>query len=121
MQGDLEAAEPFRRRSIGIGERLVQLEPANIEWRHQLSTDLNNLAAILNSKQDFAGAAKLFSRDLEIMESLVKSDPANPKWRQALSVSYNNSGGLALAARGDTAEAERHRASAASSSRCSAS
>jgi tetratricopeptide (TPR) repeat protein len=53
---------------------------------------MEDLAELLQSQGDFAGALQTFEASMAIVRQLAERDPANPQWQRDLSVAYRSIG-----------------------------
>jgi tetratricopeptide (TPR) repeat protein len=86
------AAEQSARRSLALTERLLDLAPANREYRDNMASADNALGQTLHLSGNLTDAIDLFQSGIRIREQLVAEDPNNSEFRRKLLVSYGNLG-----------------------------
>ena len=95
----VEASRDYRE-AHRLAKQLTDGDPANTDWRRDLSVSHNKIGNVLVAQGDGAGALAAYRKAHEIFNSLVAHDPANTGWQRDLSVS-NEKIGDALVAQGD--------------------
>ena len=105
--GDLPAAtrqlEEFHRQT----EARAASDPANTEWRRDLSVSREKLGDVAAAAGDLAAARGHYQAALDIRTRLAAADPANAGWQRDLAASRIQLGEIAAAA-GDLAAARDH-------------
>ena len=109
-QGDLAGALAEHRAGKAIVERLVELDPGNVEWRHDLAASHKRLGKLLETEGELAAALAEYQAGKALAERLVELDPEHAQWQLILSLSHLGIGNV-LRAQGDLAGAlAQHRA-----------
>jgi len=103
-QGDLPEALNAFRRSPTIRQRLVDADPANAGWQHDLAILFLKVGDVVVAQGHLSEALKSFRDSTAIAQRLANTDPANAGWQRHLSVSYEKVGSV-LAAQGNLPEA----------------
>ena len=101
--GRVGEAERLYRQGLVIAEELAAAEPANTEFRRDLSIFYGRLADLVRSVGRVGEAERLSRQGLVIVEELAAAEPANTGFRRELSVSLppaGRSGTLGGAGRG---------------------
>jgi eukaryotic-like serine/threonine-protein kinase len=87
--GGHEEAEARFQDYLGLAQRLVELEPENLDYRLELGYAHSNLGSVREAKGDFEGAVREYSRTLEVKEDLVRRDPERINWVGELAETHN--------------------------------
>ncbi|MBS0551034.1 MAG: tetratricopeptide repeat protein [Proteobacteria bacterium] len=95
----VEASRDYRE-AHRLAKQLTDGDPANTDWRRDLSVSHNKIGNVLVAQGDGAGALAAYRKGHEIFKSLVAHDPANTGWQRDLSVSHEKIGDV-LVAQGD--------------------
>ena len=97
-----------RKQLVGTAQqtliRLVQVDPANTEWQHNLSVSNDTIGDVLVAQGEGPAALRAYQEALTIREGLAKLDPANTEWQRDLFVSKVKIGNV-LVSQGDGARA----------------
>ena len=81
--GDREAASEFYRRSIAIGVKLLETQPAAHNYQN-LARSYSGLGSLRYSTNDRKGATESYRQAIAIGEKLVKAHPNVPEYRDGL-------------------------------------
>ena len=100
--GATQLASDYARKALAINRAIVLLEPGNIEWRRDLSVNLNRLGDVLWEQGDLAGALEAHRESLDILRALAHRVPGGLD--RDIAVTLNKIGDV-LAARGDRSAA----------------
>jgi len=87
--GRLDAALDSFQKSLAIIERLVQDDPSNAKWQHELGAAHIHLGDMYQSQDRRVAARASYQKSLAILEQLVQEDPANPGWQRDLSIAHS--------------------------------
>lgn len=88
-QGNLEAARPHFEAYLRLCERLVRLDPQNLDYQLELSYAYSNLGSLLRQKGDFEPALADFRKTLAVNRMLVAKNPRNQDWRFELAATHD--------------------------------
>jgi tetratricopeptide (TPR) repeat protein len=91
-QGRLDAALTSFRKSLAIVEQLVQDDPSNANWQHDLGAAHSCLGDVYKSQGRLDTALASFQKSLAIVEQLGQDDPSNANWQHELGVSHSRLG-----------------------------
>ena len=89
---DFPTAEESGRQAMQIARRLTELDPANRDYRDNLSTALNALAAVHLRGGNLRQSAHEYRESATIREGLLREAPTHVEYRRNLIVSYGNLG-----------------------------
>ena len=101
---DPAQALPLLESARQMAEELVKLDPANTQFRRDVSISYEKLGDVQLQLGDTAQALGFYEKALAVREELVKLDPVNTQFRRDVGVSYSNLGDVQLQL-GDTAQA----------------
>lgn len=99
VRGDLAGAEKGYRSSLALRERLVRVDPRNLQWQRDLGLSQEAIGNVLKAQGDLAGAESAYRSSLAVMHSLVRADPSNPLFQRDLAISQTNIGDVLIAQR----------------------
>jgi tetratricopeptide (TPR) repeat protein len=101
---NLTVARKEHEAGLAIALRLVEREPGNASFGHELSRSYRSLGDVAQVGGDLAATRGYFEKGLELVKALTEADPQNAALRRDLSVSYTKLGDVAQAG-GDLAAA----------------
>src|SRR3954449_1012969 len=87
VQGELAGALKFYRDSLVILARLVQSDPGNAGWQHDLSAAINKVGDVQGAQGDLTGAMKSYRDASPSLSGWRNPIPATPagsatcRWR----------------------------------------
>ncbi len=109
-QKNLTGAVTEYEATVALTTRLVEHDPVNAEWPHDLAVAHSLLGNVYFNQDDFPRAAHEYLAAADLMTALIARDPDNGLWLRDLSVSHSKLGDV-LAAQKDLAGAlVEHRA-----------
>lgn len=85
-------------------QRLVEQDPHNTDWQHELSVSHHDIADVLQQLGNFTEALNEYHAGRAVMQWLVQFDPKNADWQRDLAASHNRVGRV-LHAQGKLPEA----------------
>ncbi len=77
QKNSLDSAQKHFSDYRALATELVRREPANPDWRLELSYALNNLGSIASKRQDIAQALSLFEASVVLKASVLKMRPTD--------------------------------------------
>jgi tetratricopeptide (TPR) repeat protein len=96
-RSDLARARVAYARSLPLYALVIRNDPANPQWRRDLSIYHERMGRLRMAEGDPAGALTEYRAGLAIVEELANADPNNADWQQALSISHEKIGDVLLA------------------------
>jgi tetratricopeptide (TPR) repeat protein len=90
--GNLSAALTSFRTAHAIAGHLVQADPGNIEWQHDLSASHERIANVQQMQGNLPAALASYRAAQAIDERLAQADPSNAERQRALALSHNKIG-----------------------------
>jgi len=93
-QGRLDAALASFQKSLAIIERLVQVDPSNSKWQHDLNAVHYRLGAVYQNQGRLDAALASFQKSLAIIEWLAQDEPSNSKWQHELGAAHIHLGDM---------------------------
>jgi tetratricopeptide (TPR) repeat protein len=93
--GDSSKALTAYRAGLVIIEPLVQQNPCNTDWQHQLFAIKRNIGGVLLEQGEIQGALATYLSALKIVEELVKQDSTRTEWQFGVAVCCKKVGSLA--------------------------
>ena len=87
-QGNRAGALKAFEDSLEVRKELSELDPANSQWKRDLSVSYDRVGDVLVAQGNRAGALKAFEDGQKIFKELSELDPANADWQRDLVVSY---------------------------------
>ena len=82
-RGDTAQAIKHAGEAVGIGQRLVELEPSNTEWTSQSASALLDQAQIMLRSGKLSEARVAAERGCGLSNGLIARDPTVVAWREA--------------------------------------
>ena len=80
------------RQAAQLQRQLVAAHPAELPYRSELATTLNNLAAAQSRSKQLAEAAATYRQAIDLQQELLRVVPLDRTFRRDLAVTYNNLG-----------------------------
>jgi tetratricopeptide (TPR) repeat protein len=96
-QGNLAAALKSHQGSLAIRQRLVGIEPQNVDWRRDLGVAYEKVGHAQLDQGELPAALESYQASLQVLEELAKLDPGNASWQRELSVTNDRIGDLLVA------------------------
>jgi tetratricopeptide (TPR) repeat protein len=103
-EADPAQALPLLESARQMAEELGRLDPANTQFRRDVSVSYSNLADVQLRLGQTAQALSFYEKALAVAEGLVKLYPKNTQFRRDVSVACSKLGGVQMTL-GDTAHA----------------
>lgn len=91
-----EEAERTYLRSLELRTAIVQANPQNTTWRHQLVQGYVNVGALYARQGRLAEAESAFMKAEPIARELAAAAPSVPEYQNALAAVYGNLGGVEM-------------------------
>jgi len=101
---DPAQALPLLESARQMAEELVKLDPANTQFRRDVSISYNKLGDVQMNLGDTAQALGYYEKALAVAEGVVRLDPVDTQFRSDVSSTYNRLGDVQMKL-GDTAQA----------------
>nr|CAA6830833.1 MAG: Unknown protein [uncultured Thiotrichaceae bacterium] len=95
-KGDNEAAINRYQQLLKLTMKLVEAEPDNTEWQHDLYVSKVKVGDMHLQTGDNVAALKAYEDGLAIAKKLADLDPNHTEWQRDLSVSHNKVGDMHL-------------------------
>jgi len=86
-QRHLDDALGSFQASLAIAEKLAAHDPANTQWKRDLSVLHNKVGDVQRAQGHLDDALGSFQASLAIAEKLAAHDPANAQWQRDLEIS----------------------------------
>ena len=83
-KGETAAAEAALREYKRLADRMVALEPDNMQWRMEVHNADANLGSILFKQRRYPEASRQFERALNMVQAIATVDPGNRAYQDSL-------------------------------------
>jgi tetratricopeptide (TPR) repeat protein len=82
--GDLDGAKEQYQSALEIMRKLINQDPSNSGWQHDLSDAYKGLGVLSKKQGDITSARQNFQASLEILTNLIRLHGENPTWKTDL-------------------------------------
>lgn len=82
-RGDLAEFETRMREYLTLAERLIAIDPLNLDYRLELAYANNNLGGHNYEAGDYEAAAPFFARSVAARKALHEAEPSNARYAEA--------------------------------------
>lgn len=86
--GRLDLAESASHRSVALGHRMIERDPANAVWKNHLGIALYSQSELALTRADWTTLEQSSNEEIAVYQELLEKEPRSTKTRQRLMEAY---------------------------------